>query len=638
MSACSGLKILVTSRAPLRLYGEHDTPVPPLGLPTPDHTAADPALSEYPAIALFVQRAATIRSDFTATPDNIGPVAEICARLDGLPLAIELAAARIGLLSPQAMLTRLRGADAHASLDLLTTGSRDAPARHRTLRDAIGWSYGLLGDADQGLFRRLAVFVGGISLEAATVLVETGNDLNRPPSYVDVRPPDVPLEVLDTLARLAENSLLQQRADHPGSDARLTMLETIREYGIEQLEIRGELAAMRRWHATYYLALAEEGSRQAGGARQGEWLGRLDDEHANLRAALAWALAAGSDDKQLGARLAGTLWVFWFRRGYLREGTRWVQQAFSATDPEPSLLRATLLTADGAFARVLGEFVRSEQQLEAGAGMFREFGDLEGIAWALSHLGLVKQWLGQLDEGVRVLEESLALRRPLGDDRGIARSLFHLAISEDFRRNYERASELYEETLEVQLRVGDTWGMGRVLGYQAKVVLLQGNIDRAAALCEEGLRLSRTAADSWGVGLARAVMGSVAWVHGDLAGAAALLKESLLMFRDVGSRDRIAECLQDLASLACQQGAMHQTVRLSAAAEATQQRIGLALWPAVAARRDQDLPIARASLGDAAFAQAWSAGLPMSVDQAIDDALNVPDDRSPGSPPDSTGC
>lgn len=624
LTACPSLKILVTSRAPLRLSGEYEAPVPPLELPDPAHSPPDSALIEFPAIALFMQRAASIRPDFAATPANLRAVAETCQRLDGLPLAIELAAARVGLLSPMVMLTRLKATDAHASLDLLTTGSRDAPARHRTLRDAIGWSYSLLSEAEQVLFRRLSVFVGGISLEAIAALVISGDRLELPPAYVDARPPTIPLEILDLVGRLAENSLLQHRTDQPGDEPRFAMLETIREYGLEQLELRGELSAMRRWHAAYHLALAEEGGRRAGGTHQGVWLGRLDEEHANLRAALSWALAPDSPIKGMGAHLAATLWVFWFRRGHLREGTRWVQQAYNVSDALPPLVRATLLTADGAFARVLGDFEWSERRLEAGANLFREIDDREGVAWALSHLGLVRQWLGQLDEGVEVLEESLALRRQLGDDRGIARSLFHLAISEDFRRQYGRATDLYEETLEVQRRVGDTWGMGRVLGYQSKTVLRQGDIERAAALSEEGLRLSRAAADNWGVALASATVAGVAWARGDLAGAGAALKESLLLFRDVGSRDRIAECLQDLASLACQQGAMHQTVRLSAAAEATQQRIGLALWPAVAARRDQDLPIARAHLGDTVFGTAWAAGLPMSIDQAIDDALTTP--------------
>jgi tetratricopeptide (TPR) repeat protein len=541
--------------------------------------------------------------------------------LDGLPLAIELAAARVGLLSPQDVLTRLQGAADHATLDLLTDGMRDAPARHRTLRDAIGWSYGLLAPDEQALFRRLAVFVGGFTLQAAATLAEGGAGSLDGRSVSSSS--EVPLHILNGAAKLVQNSLVQ-RTERPEGEARFSMLETIREYGLEQAEIRGELDGLRRRHATYCLALAEEGERQAGGSRQAEWLSRFDDEHANFRAALAWSFGRGGDDAELGARLAAALWVFWFRRVYLREGTRWIQQALAASGQAAPPLRAKLLNANGSFARMLGDFARAEQVLEAGARLSRELKDPESLAWSLSHLGLVKQWLGEVDAGAEILGESLALRRELGEGRGIARSLFHLAIAEDFRCNYDRAARLYEETLDVQRQVGDSWGIARVLGYLARVLLRQGGPDRAAALCEEGLSLSRQVGDNWGVGLAQAGLGGVAWARGDLEGAVERLKESLLTFRDVGSRDWVAECLQDLASLARLVGAPEQAVRLSATVEATQQRTGFALWPAVRARRDQELIRLRAGLGEAVFEQAWSSGLRMSVDQAIDDALTVP--------------
>ncbi|MFN8526345.1 MAG: tetratricopeptide repeat protein [Chloroflexota bacterium] len=622
LSTCPRLKILATSRAPLHLYGERDFPVPPLPLPEKDHIPANPAEGDYPAITLFADRAAAVRPDFRVTSDNVAAVVAICKRLDGLPLAIELAAARAGVLTPQAMLARLLGPDSQPSLNLLTTGPRDAPERHKTLRDAIGSSHDLLGEDVRPLFRRLAVFMGDFSLEAAAAITSS-TPLDVSPASLNPPPRHASPSFLDTVSTLAENSLLQPRADRSDGEACFSMLETIREYALEQLQAHGELESTRWRHARYYLLLAEEGERQAGGPRQTEWLGRLDEEHANLRAALAWSLAPDSADPLLGARLAAALWVFWFRRAYLREGTRWVQQALSAAGDMPPLLRAKLLTADGSLARMLGEFTRAQTALEHGAHLSREIGDREGLAWSLSHLGLVKQWLGDLDTGVTVLEESLNLRRELGDERGIARSLFNLAVAEDFRCNYHRASELYEQTLEVQRLLGDVWGIGRVSGYLAKVALVRGESSRAATLSAEALDLCGRVGDTWGVGLAHACRAGVAWAHADLNAAGTLLKQSLVSFRDVGSRDRIAECLQDLASLACLQGSVQQAVRLSAAAEATQHRIGLALWPAVSERRDQDMRTARAQLGDDAFDRAWSAGLSMSIEQAIDDAMTV---------------
>jgi tetratricopeptide (TPR) repeat protein len=496
---------------------------------------------------------------------------------------------------------------------------RDAPSRHRTLRDAIGWSYGLLDSSEQKLFRILSIFVGGFMLEDVAGVV-----LNRRPEMTRNGMPahSVPLEIIDSVARLVSNSLIQ-RHDRPDRPARFSLLETIREFGIEQLEITGELSALRRRHTGYFLALAEQGEHEAGGPSQAEWLGRLDEEHSNLRAALAWSLAAGGEDAAAGAKLAATLWVFWFRRAYLREGSRWIQQAYSVCPETDLLLRARLLTGDGSLARMLGDFARSETLLEASAGMWRELKDPEGSAWALSHLGLVKQWLGDLDQGVELLEESLALRKPSGDERSIARSMFNLAVAEDFRQNYRRAAELYEETLAVQGRVGDIWGMGRVHGYFAKVVLRQGDLNRAAKLCEEALHLSTTVGDKWGIGLAQAGFGGIAWAVGDLEKAKDWLGTSLLTFRDVGSRDRVAECLQDLASLSLLSGAETRAVRLSASAEALQKRNGLALWPAVRARRDEDMAVAQARLGSASFRVEWAMGEAMSLESAIDEATEA---------------
>jgi predicted ATPase/class 3 adenylate cyclase len=622
LATCPRVKVLTTSRAPLHLSGEHEYAVPALAVPDPEWLPSHRDVTRYPAIALFAERAAAAGSRFAVDGGNFASVAALCTRLEGLPLAIELAAARVSLLTPCQMLARLCGPGRRGSLDLLTGGSLDAPARHRTLRDTIGWSIGLLEEADRAAFRRLCVFVGGFSLNAAAAVVTTSSARSSEPAPEE---PEVPASTLDTISRLAGNSLLY-RVERPGADARFTMLETVNEFGLEQLEAAGERASMQMSHALYFATLAELGEKEAGGPRQAEWLGRLDDEHANFRAALAWSLSAECVERGLSARLASALWVFWFRRAHLREGSRWIQEAYAAAEPTASpVVRATLLTADGAFARMLGDFARSEALLESAIPLWRGLEDAEGLAWALSHLGLVKQWLGRVDIGVELLEESLALRRREGGDRGIARSLFHLAIAEDFRGDFARAARLYEETLEVQQRVGDTWGRARVLGYLAKVLLWRCEEARAEGLAQDALRLSGQIADRWGIGLAQSALGGAACARGDYRRAADLLKESLLSFRDVGARDRVVECLQDLALLSRQLGAVEQSVRLSASAETVLAANRLALWPALRARRDADMAAARAVIGEHAFAIAWSRGRGMTVDEAIDYALTVPE-------------
>ncbi|BDG70478.1 ATP-binding protein [Roseomonas fluvialis] len=627
LSSCPGVRVLVTSRAPLRLSGERDYAVPTLGVPDPSELGAVETLTRFAAVALFVDRARSVSVHFSANDSDLTAIARICVRLDGLPLAIELAAARIGLLTPQEILAQLGDVTGSGSLVLLTGGERDAPSRHRTLRSAIGWSLDLLARDDRAVFARLSVFVGGFSLDAAAAvedaLADCGVTAGQPTRGI-----------LDVISTLVENSLLQ-RVERVGTEARFAALETIREYGIELLNADAQRPAVMRAHASYFAALAEKGSKELGGPHQAEWLARLDNEHPNFRAALTWSLSAECEDRQLAARLATALWVFWFRRAYLREGSRWIEQVHAASKSVASPHgRATLLTADGTFARMVGDFDRADAVLEEAASMWRGLDDAEGLAWALSHLGLVKQWLGELDLGVDILRQSVDLRRQRGEDRGIARSLFHLAIAEDFRGNFNQAATLYEETLEVQQRIGDTWGAARVLGYLAKVLLRMREAARAEQLCRRALTLSSQVSDRWGIGLAHSGLAAAALARGETALAAKELKTSLVIFRDVGARDRVAETVQDLALLTQQLGAPQQSVRLAAGAATMQQASRLAFWPAVEALREVALAEARASIGEAAFDAAWLKGRLMGLEETIEDALAVPDSAevSPEAP------
>jgi predicted ATPase/class 3 adenylate cyclase len=618
LSSCPGIRVLATSRAHLRLSGEREYAVPTLGIPDPAEIRRVETLTRFPAVALFVDRATSVASHFSPAASDLAAIAQICVRLDGLPLAIELAAARIGLLTPRQILEQLGDVTESGSLALLTDGARDAPSRHRTLRNAIRWSLDLLAPEDRAAFARLSVFVGGFSLDAANAveaaLVDRGAPTMRPSR-----------SILDVIGTLVENSLLQ-RVERVGAEARFAALETIREYGIELLTAGAQRSAAKLAHAQYFAALAEKGSKELGGPHQAEWLIRLDNEHPNFRAALTWSLSAECEDRQLAVRLAMALWVFWFRRAYLREGSRWIQQVHAASRSLASTRsRATLLTADGTFARMVGDFDRADAILEESASLWRTLDDPEGLAWALSHLGLVKQWLGALDLGVDILRQSVDLRMRRGEDRGIARSLFHLAIAEDFRGNFQQAATLYEETLQVQQRIGDTWGAARVLGYLARALLRMHDAARAEELCHRALMLSNQVADRWGIALAHSGLGAAALARGDLGLAAKEFKTSLVIFRDVGARDRVAETVQDLALLSHQMGASQQSIRLSAGAATMQKASRLAFWPAVAALREAALAEARTSLGTTAFDAAWSKGRLMSVEETIEDALTVPD-------------
>jgi predicted ATPase/class 3 adenylate cyclase len=344
LAACRALEVLVTSRTPLRIYGEYEYPVRPLELPDPENLPPIEALGQNEAIRLFTERARAANATFSLTNENAPAIAEICARLDGLPLAIELAAARTRLLSPQAICSRLSD-----PLKLLTGGARDLPERQRTLRGAIAWSYALLDEDEQILFAKLAVFSGGCALDAAETICEPDSD-----SSVDI---------LDGLSSLLDKSLLRQE-EGEGGEPRFVMLETIREFARERLQISGNAAKTRKLHAEYFLALAEQGESKLRGPEEAMWLERLDVEHDNMRAALSWALERR--EAEVALRLGGALWLFWFVRGYHSEGRRWLQEALAVDEPGSPVSRAMALAGVGWLAFEQGELDRAQEAYEEG--------------------------------------------------------------------------------------------------------------------------------------------------------------------------------------------------------------------------------------------------------------------------------
>ena len=400
--ACPGLKVLVTSRATLHLRGEKEFPVPPLALPDPERLPPVEALSQYASVALFAERARDVKGDFGLTDDNAPAVAEICHRLDGLPLAIELAASRIKLLAPAAMLARLE-----RRLPLLTGGARDLPARQQTLRDTMAWSYDLLDEAEQRLFRRLAVFMGGCPLDAAEAVCNAEGDLG--------------LDVLDGLGALVEQSLARQLKGADG-EPRFRMLETVREYGLEQLEASGELGQTRQAHAEHYLALAEAAEPELRGPEQAGWLARLEAEHDNLRAALEWAVER--DAGELGARLGAALWRFWSVRGYLTEGRARLGGVLARAGPSVGpATRARVLDGLAHLTRLQGDYRVARALCEQSLAIRRELGDRRGIATSLHDLGMVAYERGDYRAARALYEESLAILRELGYRSRIATAL-----------------------------------------------------------------------------------------------------------------------------------------------------------------------------------------------------------------------
>src|SRR5215217_2208737 len=461
----SNLKVLTTSRILLSLYGEYEFAVPPLEVPDPKRPQSLEQVTQYEAVRLFIERARAAKADFAVTSDNAPEVAEICVRLDGLPLAIELAAARIKLLSPRAILDRLGD-----RLKLLTGGARNLPERQRTLRGAIEWSYDLLDAAERTLFTRAAVFSGGFTLEAMETVCDAGEEL--------------PLDIFEGASSLLDKSLLRQE-EGTEDEPRFVMLETIHEYARERLEQSGEAEEMRRLHAEYFLALAERGESELRGEEEVKWLERLEAEHDNMREALSWALAG--EEAGLGLRLAGALWRFWWIRGYYHEGRRWLEEAL-AKDARASAARAKALEAVGWLADDQGDIDRAVAAAEEGLSLSAGAEIIDATPF-LRTLGSAAYVRGDHERAAQLYDESLALSREAKDERGVASSLLQLGNVTSERGDYKGAKGFYEEGLALSRKLDDTALLTSYLislGYES---LLQGDPERGATLNEEAVVL-----------------------------------------------------------------------------------------------------------------------------------------------------
>ncbi|HXN53632.1 MAG TPA: protein kinase [Candidatus Acidoferrum sp.] len=596
----SGLKFLVTSRAPLHVYGEQEFPVPPLALPDPRSLPALEALSQYSAIALFVQRASAVKPDFELTEQNASAVAEICARLDGLPLAIELAAARIKLLSPSAMRTRLA-----SRLQLLTGGARDLPTRQQTLRGAIDWSYDLLNAAEQKLFRRLSVFVGGGTLEAVEAVCNTKNDLG--------------FDLLDGMASIVDKSLVQQ-VDQPAGDLRFLMLETIREYALEKLTASGEGELTKRAHAAYYLVLAEEGASDEAGAESSEWLNCLETEHNNLLSALDWLTDTGNADWAL--RLGTALFRFWETREYLTEGRDRLGKILKlegAVAPTEGRVRA--LFAAGVLAGEQGNYASADTLIDESLQIARKLGDQRGVAVCLNALAVHARDRGDIAVARRLFEECLALWRGFGDPLTIARSLSNLASIVRLQGDYANARSFYAECLSIFRKSNNRTGIAWSLNYQGDVARDQGDVESARSLYEEGLDTFRELGDRWGMAGSLADLGNLARDQENYDVADSLYRESMRMFQALGHKRGIARVLECFACSAAAQRQPARSLRLAGAAAALRQTVGAALTPSEQVKLERGLEPARQTLTNSTAATVWFEGWTVPVEKAIEEVL-----------------
>jgi len=610
LDSCHHLRVLATSRESLNVEGELSWLVPSLSAPSLLQSPKVEELAGYESVRLFVERARHRNPAFSLTPENSHAVARICGRLDGIPLAIELAAARVGL-SVEQIATRLDD-----SLRLLSAGSRTATPRQRTLRGTLDWSYELLSMPEQSLFCRLSVFAGGWTLQAAEV-VGAGDTQHG--------------DVVDLLSRLVDKSLVVAETTGIGG-VRYRMLEPIRQYAQEKLEESGEAEEVRSQHASFFLALAEEAEPGLRGPEDAEWLERLEAEHDNMRAALSWALERGQTE--LGLRLAGALWLFWEAHGHYGEGRRWLEEALEKDGQASAAARAKALEGLGWTTYRQGDTDRAKAIAEEGLRLSDE-GGLGGVVTAdfLRMSGMMAKVQGHRERARELQEESLRLSREEDDKLRIAHSLLVLGITMEGLGDLKRAKELYEEGIVLSREIGYAAILARFLLSLGYELLREGDFERGATLNEEAAALLRERGYKGGsLELALDNLGWAALLQGNHERARTSFEESLILCKVLGNKLNASESLEGMACISAAEIASERAARLFGAAEALREAVGLEHLPEEDAWRKPYLAAARVRLGEASWAGAWAEGRAMSMEQAIEYALSEQKLATPPSP------
>jgi predicted ATPase/class 3 adenylate cyclase len=624
LAACSQIVALITSRQALHLRGEKEFPVPPLALPptTDDQRlTSDDApgtvvggrssvIARSAAVQLFIARARDARPDFAINSANAPAIAMICARLDGLPLAIELAAARAKLLAAPALLAALEH-----RLPILTGGARDLPDRQQTLRTTIAWSYDLLSADEQALFRRLGVFVGGCTLAAAEAIASKSkienDELRKTPRDHAIH--NFQFSILNSMEALIDKSLLQ-RQDEMDGEPRFTMLETIGEYALEQLAEHGELDQLRRRHAAWCLALAQAAGPELTGPCQQKWLGRLEREHGNLCAAIQSAL--DQHDCATALALCAALWKFWQFHSHFSIGRRWMASALEQSSRTRSSLRAEVLCGAGWLAFSAGDNPAAQALFDESLALARELRDRYTIAMALHGAGQLAQTRGEYAQARALYQESLALFRDLADNQEIAWSLHHLGKLAREQGDNDGAMALFEECLALFRTLGHAWGIALALRHRGYTAYLQGDLALAMTCYQEALGLSQDIGDMtnsmWTIGC----LGDMAAAQGDFTRAASLFAKSLELAQQLVDREGISWCFAGLVALAGQRSG-EPCAQFLGAVQALLDRLEVRLEAAEQADWERQVAAGRAQLDAAAFARAWGAGLSMAVEQVV---------------------
>ncbi len=642
LSACEGLTVLVTSRAALHLRGEREYRLRPLTLPDLQETDDVAQVRRSPAVELFMQRATAINRDLVLERANVHLIAQICTRLDGLPLALELAASRTRVLQPAELLARLE-----SRFSMLTDGASDLPARQQTLRRAIDWSYDLLPDEEQRLFRWLSVFVDGCTLEAAEAV---GSALSGQP-----------INLFSGLSSLVDKSLLQ--AEARSGTTRFTMLETVREYGLERLAGVGELAATQRAHTAYFLAWATAVDPNAVGEAYARWLTQLEAEHDNLRAALAWALA--EDEGEIGVRLGAALWRFWFTRGYIREGRMWLE-ALLARDSDhavPIDVRAVAQRGLATLALRQGDGPAAVMYAAQSLAGCREINDVRGMAAASGVLGNVASERNAYDEAITHFTASLTLAREIGDQRAIAIATHNLGRVTRFLGDYERAEHYYQESEALDHVIGDVEGLAMVLGNRGHMARDGGDPSGARPLIESSLALYEQTGQKRGIGIALTQLAMIACDTGDLAAARTYARrgmtirrqiddrwgiaqslvtfgdiaratndhtrawtcycDGLALYHEIGIPLGVAECLERLACLMARPQTWSSAARYYGAASAVRARIHAPVLPVDRLALAHAIAETRAALGEDAWAAACDDGRTIDMSGIVQEVASL---------------